>query len=165
MPRWLLSLGPLVTLGVACGGDPTGRVTAQGAWADGERIFFSEEAYAARATSGRIDVRASSPGQPRFLGLRLSYDPQRLTAPGRYPVDPAPGGWLEIYCLRLKGEEPGATSPAAIEYEASSGVVTINRVPGAGGKILDGTLEQVAVERAGQVILQLSSGTFLATPP
>jgi hypothetical protein len=154
----------LLALCAGCGGDPPGTITAEGLWADGEAIRFSEQARLTRTAQGRVEVRATSGGRPRFLGLRLTYDPAFVPAPGVYQVDPEPGGRLELYCLRPKESAPGSVSIDVIEYEVSAANVAFDRLPGPNGGPLEGSFDQVVLERRVddqlQRILTLAQGRF-----
>jgi hypothetical protein len=153
----------VVTLGVGCVGEAPGIIEAEGTWADGAPIHFAEAVAVERGES-RVDVRAVTPGRARFAGIRLSYDPRRLTQPGRYPVDPEAQGWLELYCLRLVQDAPGTLMPQFIEYEVSAATLQVDQIPTAAGQLLTGGFSDVVLDR-GQRILQLSAGSFRARLP
>jgi hypothetical protein len=154
----------LLTLGVGCG-EAAGTISAEGSWADGQPIHFSGEAHPSVEPGGRVSFLALNASAPRFAGVRLTYDPARLTAPGRYPLDPTPTGWLRLFCIRTKEPDPGSVKTQLIEYEAGSGSVTFERIPGAGGSTVAGTFEQVMVQRAEGLVLTLTQGRFRGRPP
>jgi hypothetical protein len=157
--RRLLLAALMTSLG--CAAEGSGIVAAEGSWADGAPIQFSAFAQASR-TGGRIQVWATSMEDPRFAGLRIAYDPAVVTGPGRYPVDPAPRGSLEIYCARSAPST--STQSNTVEYEANTATIVIDRLPGPAGNKLAGSFEQVVLERD-QPILQLSRGRFEAAVP
>jgi hypothetical protein len=160
-----LAVVAALTLSVGCGRE-VGRMSAEGAWADQGPIRFEADARARRLPDGRIELRAASSADPRFIGLRILYDPKRVTTPGRYAVDPTGQGALEIYCIRRRDTGSNSTSLEVIEYEASAGILAVTRVPEQGGdRVIAGSFEQVTVERMGALVLQLSRGQFEVPVP
>lgn len=162
--RRLLTLGALGGLLGACG-PPPGEVTAKGRWADGEVIDFRAPATLVQAAGGRTDLIANAEDYThvRFQGIRIAYDPAQINVPGRYPVDPAPQGRLELYCLRpeITGASP---IPTTIEYEVSSGTIVIDTFPDRPGRMLAGHFEDVVLQRNGALILRLDRGEFYVRP-
>jgi hypothetical protein len=143
----------------ACAGD-SGHADAFGTWADGQPIAFEGPARLT-TVNGRVMLEATAQGRPRFLGLRISYDPTQIRAPGVYDVDPAALGKLEVYCLRPV-EAAGAAVPETLAYEVSRAKVIIDALPGVNGNKLGGAFTDLVLERMGVPILTLMHGSFRA---
>ncbi len=100
-------------------------------------------------------------GRPRFLGLRIVYDPRQITGPGTYEVDPAAEGGLELYCLRPT-EPPGSLRLEMVAYEVSAATIAIDSLPGSGRSWFRGSFRNVTLERMDLPILGLTHGVFRA---
>jgi hypothetical protein len=155
-----------VVLGVgACNETGRGWLEVEGAWADGEPIDFRQSADA-RREKGRVDVVALAVATPRFIGVRVSYDPARITAPGTYAVDPEAAGQLEIYCILPGPDEPLSDivpPDLFVQHEASAAAVRFDELPGADGSgRVVGTFRDLRLDRQGENVLMLSRGTFWA---
>lgn len=152
------AVAALVLLGCAPEGD--GFIEVRGEWADGEAIDFREPARISRADDGRVDLVARSPGVQRFLGARVSFDSTRIKAPGRYTVDPAARGQLEIYCAQPTAAPDPSATQGTLEYEVNEAELQIDRLPGVNGRLFSGTLSAVLLQRQGRPILRLTQGRF-----
>lgn len=156
----------LATAACACSAPPSfGRLEAEGRWADGEPIAFSEPAEVLGSSGGMVDIVAVRPDRARLIGIRVRYDPAQISEPGTYMLDPAPLGRLEVYLVR-PDEGPGAVVPSNAEYEASSGEVRFDALPRAGrSRLVQGTLRDVRLARQGTLILTLDQGVFHGERP
>ncbi len=138
-------------------------MTVGGTYADGTAINPSLTASIYRMPDGYLSVRGLILGTRRFLGVRVSFDPARVTQTGAYSVDAAPGGAVKLYYLHPAPGEPDTdvVPPRLIIHtEVRVGTVILETLPTADRPRIVGSFQGVQLAEMGVPILQLDRGTF-----
>jgi len=149
----LLATVGLATL--ACdGGRPDQFIELHGQWADGQAIDFFQEAVLSENESGRIILAASDSLRPRFLGVRIDYDPTLVAGPGPYVGAATETGPVVLHVLRSVDQY------AAAEYFVKNAAFDFTSLPTESSPILAGTLGAVNFIFDGAPVLAVKDGAF-----